>query len=76
MRHAQERVSLAVMAVWPDGHHELLHYEIALKEETEAWTQVFEHLIERGLDPNGVTLVVSDGSRGLLSHIIFSGDST
>ncbi|MGJ3246738.1 MAG: transposase, partial [Elainellaceae cyanobacterium] len=67
VRHAQERVILAVMAVWPDGNHELLHYEIALKEETEAWRQVFDHLIERGLNPNDVKLVVSDGSRGLLT---------
>lgn len=67
VRHAQERVILAVMAVWSDGRHELLHYEIALKEETEAWKQVFEHLIERGLDPKEVQVVVSDGSRGLLT---------
>ena len=67
VRHAQERVILAVMAVWFDGRHELLHYEIALKEETNAWKQVFEHLIERGLDPNAVHIVVSDGSRGLLA---------
>lgn len=67
VRQAQERVILAVMAMWPDGSHELLHYEIALKEETDAWTQLFEHLIERGLDPTAVKLVVSDGSRGLLT---------
>ena len=67
VRHARERVILAVMAVWPDGSHELLHYEIALKEETDTWTQLFQHLLERGLDPQGVKLVVSDGSRGLLT---------
>ncbi|MDJ0707644.1 MAG: transposase, partial [Leptolyngbyaceae cyanobacterium MO_188.B28] len=67
VRHAQERVILAVMAVWADGSHEILHYEIAQQEETTAWRMVFEHLIARGLDPKQVKVVVSDGSKGLLA---------
>ncbi|MEM9093309.1 MAG: transposase [Cyanobacteria bacterium P01_F01_bin.53] len=67
VRHAQDRVILAVMAVWPDGSHEMLHYEIAQQEETAAWQSLFEHLIARGLDPNSVKVVVSDGAKGLLA---------
>ncbi|MEM8643166.1 MAG: transposase [Cyanobacteria bacterium P01_G01_bin.54] len=67
VRHAQDRVILAVMAVWPDGTHEMLHYEIAQQEETTAWQSLFEHLIARGLDPHSVEVVVSDGARGLLA---------
>lgn len=67
VRHAQDRVILAVMAIWPDGTHELLHYEIASQEEAATWQSVFEHLIARGLDPKAVKVVVSDGSKGLLA---------
>lgn len=67
VRHAQERVILAVMAVWPDGSHEMLHYEIAHQEDTTAWQRLFEHLIGRGLKPQTVKVVVSDGAKGLLT---------
>jgi len=67
VRQAHDRVILAVMAVWPDGTHEMLHYEIAQQEDTAAWQTLFEHLITRGLDPKGVEVVVSDGAKGLLA---------
>ena len=65
VRQAQERVVLTALAVWPDGNYEVLHYEIAAQEETQSWATFFEHLIERGLDPTAVELVVSDGTLGL-----------
>ena len=65
LRQAQERVVLTALAVWPDGNHEVLHYEIAQQEETQSWAIFFAHLIERGLDPSAVELVVSDGTLGL-----------
>jgi len=65
LRQAQDRVVLAALAVWPDGTHEVLHYEIAEQEDTQGWEIFFAHLIERGLDPAAVELVVSDGSLGL-----------
>jgi putative transposase len=61
----QERVILTVMGVWEDGRHEILHYEAAAAEDTEAWTGMLAALKRRGLDPNGVRMVVSDGSSGL-----------
>ena len=64
-REAEERVVLAAMAVWEDGSYEILHYEIASEEGEAEWNQFFEHLIERGLEPNAVQLVVSDGTLGL-----------
>ncbi|MGD1932689.1 MAG: transposase [Leptolyngbyaceae cyanobacterium] len=67
VRQAQDRVILAVMAVWPDGTHEMLHYEIAQQEDTTAWQSLFEHLMARGLDPETVQVVVSDGTKGLLA---------
>lgn len=64
-REAEERVILTAMAVWEDGSYEILHYEIATEEGEAEWSQFFAHLIERGLEPNEVELVVSDGTLGL-----------
>ncbi len=64
-RQAEERVVLAVLAVWEDASYEILHYEIAAEEGDAEWSQLFEHLIERGLNPQTVQLVVSDGTLGL-----------
>lgn len=44
-RQAEDRVILAVLAVWADGTYELLHYEIAPDEGEADWQQLFEHLI-------------------------------
>jgi transposase-like protein len=65
----QERVVLAVMGVWEDGRHELLHYEAADAESTESWSAVLAALKRRGLDPDLVRLVVSDGTTGLPAAI-------
>jgi transposase-like protein len=62
---AQERVILAVMGVWPDGRHALIHYTIATTEDTAAWQQVGQELRDRGLDGPAVQMVVSDGTKGL-----------
>ncbi|KAM3096394.1 transposase [Phormidesmis sp. 146-12] len=64
-RQAQERVVLAALGVWEDGSYEMLHYEIATEEGEAEWNPFFEHLIERGLNPDTVQLVVSDGTLGL-----------
>jgi transposase-like protein len=64
-RQAEERVVLAVLAVWEDGSYEVLHYEIAVEEGEAEWSQLFEHLMARGLNPEMVQLVVSDGTLGL-----------
>jgi transposase-like protein len=62
---AVERVILAVMGVWPDGRHALIHYTVAAAEDTAAWMQVGQQLRDRGLDSTAVQLVVSDGTKGL-----------
>lgn len=66
---AQERVVLAVMGVWEDGRHEILHYEASDAESAEAWSAVLAALRRRGLDPSAVRLVVSDGTTGLPTAI-------
>lgn len=66
-RQAQDRVILVAMAVWPNGSYHIFHYEVAAVEDELAWTTFFDHLIERGLNPQPVKLIVSDGSNGLLA---------
>jgi transposase-like protein len=61
----QDQVVLAVMGVWPDGRHQILAYQAAAEEDTEAWAALFAGLKQRGLDPHAVRMVVSDGSTGL-----------
>ncbi len=65
-RQAEDRVILAAMAVWPDGSYHLLHYQVSEQDDTAAWTTCFEEMIARGLDPQAVDLVASDGTKGLL----------
>jgi putative transposase len=64
-RQLEERVILAVMAIWEDGRHELLHYEIAESESEENWKTVFKHLKARGFDPKQLKLVSRDGGVGI-----------
>lgn len=66
-REAQDRVILAAMAVWPNGDYHIFHYEVAEAEDEQAWVTFFEHMIARGLNPQAVELVVSDGTKGLLA---------
>jgi len=65
----QERVILAVMGVWEDGRHEILHYEATDAESAEAWSAVLAALKHRGLDLDAVRMVVSDGTTGLPTAI-------
>jgi len=61
----KERVILAALAVWPDGRHHILHYLVAEAEDKTSWSALWQALLSRGLDPDQVRLVVSDGSKGV-----------
>jgi len=62
----EERVLLGGLAVWPDGRHAILQYEVAVAETQDTWATFLTHLRERGWDPSGLQVVVSDGTPGLL----------
>ena len=64
-----ERVVLAVMGVWEDGRHEILHYQASDAESAEAWSAVLAALTRRGLDPEAMRMLVSDGTTGLPAAI-------
>ena len=68
-RQAEERVILAALAVWPDGSYEILHYEVSEGEGEAQWNPFFQQMIDRGLTPEAVKLVVSDGTLGLLKSL-------
>jgi transposase-like protein len=67
VRRVQERVLLTAMAVRADGSHFILHYEVAESETQDTWQAFFESLKKRGLDLSQVKLIVSDGTKGLLT---------
>ena len=71
-----EQVILTVMGVWEDGRHEILHYQAAPEEDTQAWTALLASLTRRGLDPQAVRMVVSDGSSGLPAALALELPST
>ncbi len=54
-----------VMGVWEDGRHDILHSRAAPAEDLQAWTGLLAALERRGLDPDVVRMVVSDGKSGL-----------
>jgi len=60
-----DQVILTVMGVWPDGRHQIIHYQLASAEDTAAWSDLLVALIGRGLDATAAQMVVSDGSTGL-----------
>jgi transposase-like protein len=67
--HAYRRVVLAAYGISDDGTRELLDYRQALGESTTAWGALLRSLIERGLDPGGVLLVVADGAGGIAAAV-------
>jgi putative transposase len=66
---AQERVLLTVLGVWPDGRHQVLHYQVAPAENQAAWVALWQALRVRGLDGAQVQVVVSDGAKGVLEAL-------
>lgn len=65
----RDQVMLTVMGVWEDGRHQIIHYQLAAAEDSAAWSNLLEALIERGLSAAAVRMVVSDGSTGLPSAL-------
>jgi transposase-like protein len=67
--HAYKRVVLAAYGISADGQRELLDYRQARGESTTAWGALLRSLIARGLDPDGIMLVVADGAGGIASAV-------
>ncbi len=68
-RRAQKRVVLAAYAIDEEGRRELLDYRQAASESAAAWGVLLRSLVERGLDPDLVRLVVADGAGGIAAAV-------
>jgi len=57
--------------VWPDGHWEIVHWQIAVGENETTWKTFFGQLSAKGLTEETTKLVVSDGAQGLESALAY-----
>ena len=64
-KRQQKRVVLSALGVWPDGHWEIVHWQIAAGEHKAAWEALCKELHAKGMTANTTKLVVSDGAQGL-----------
>jgi len=60
-----KRVLLCAVGIDKDGISEVIHFELYPDESPGSWTDFFEKLIDKGLTPTAVKLVVSDCIRWL-----------
>jgi transposase-like protein len=65
----EERVLLAAMGVWEDGHYRVLYFQVVDQETKANWRRFFEHLVAKGLDKSQLQLLVTDGRPGLHTAI-------
>ena len=65
VKRKQKRVILSALGVWPDGHWEIVHWQIAEGENAPAWKTFCGQLYAKGMTEETTKLVVSDGAQGL-----------
>src|SRR4029077_6015094 len=65
VKRKQKRVMLSALGVWPEGHWEIVHWQIAQGENEQTWKTFFGPLSVKGLTEETTQLVVSDGAPGL-----------
>ena len=65
VKRKHKRVMLSALGVWPDGHWEIVHWQIASGENETTWKTFFGQLYAKGLTEETTKLVVSDGAKGL-----------
>lgn len=68
-KRTQKRVVLTALGVWPDGHGEILSWQIAATENAEAWDAFLQALYAKGVTEERTQLVSSDGAAGLASAL-------
>ncbi len=71
VKRKQKRVMLSALGVWPDGHWEIVHWQIAAGENATTWKTFFGQLSAKGLTEETTKLVVSDGAQGLESALAY-----
>jgi putative transposase len=65
IKRRERQVLLAALGVWSNKRYRIIYFEVVEQEDKANWKQFFEHLDDRGLDPNRLQLIVGDGRKGL-----------
>lgn len=68
-KRQQQRVVLTARGVWPDGHWDIIHWQIAPGETAKTWQAFFGEFSRKGITEQTTALVVRDGSTGLESAL-------
>jgi transposase-like protein len=66
---AQKRVVLVALGITPDGRKEVIDFQLAAGESQGSWESFFHDLFCRGLNEEGLELIVTDGGKGLLAAL-------
>ncbi len=65
VKRQQKRVVLSALGVWPDGHWEIVHWQVTSGENQPAWEAFFKERAAKGMTAQTTELVASDGAKGL-----------
>ena len=65
----RDRAALMVAGIDTNGHRQFLGTYTKASESESSWSEVFTHLIKRGLDPTSVKYIVSDKHTGMRKAI-------
>jgi putative transposase len=68
---AQKKLILVAYGITQEGHRELIDFRVAPSESEAAWYGFLVSLQHRGLEGEGLELIVSDGSPGLRKALEF-----
>jgi putative transposase len=65
----QQQVVLCALAVYTDGHRELIAFRVASSEKAVHWQAFLDDLYRRGLTGQHLKMVVVDGAPGLIEAV-------
>ena len=73
-----KRVVLVALGISPEGKKEVIDFCIAQGESQAAWEAFLNDLYRRGLDGEGLEMIITDGGNGLLAALplVYPGIST
>jgi transposase-like protein len=69
VKRTQKRVVRSALGVWPDGHSDIVPWQVAEGERADTWKAFLGELSRKGVTEATTDLVVSDGANGLESAL-------
>jgi putative transposase len=64
-----KRVVLVALGITPEGNKEVIDFVIVQGESQGAWEGFLNDLYRRGLEDEGVQMIITDGGKGLMSAL-------